>query len=114
MPRYPPTSRWKCRYLVEWRRAGAVCTGFTHDISPTGIFVRTTFIPENGESITLRLLLGAGRKVRLRGTVVRSYRVPANLRRCVASGFGLRLDEAPEEYFALLASLFRVGLASTG
>jgi hypothetical protein len=30
----------------------------------------------------------------------------------VASGFGLRLDEAPEEYFELLASLFRLRIAS--
>jgi hypothetical protein len=114
MAEYPPTSRRKCRYLVEWQKDGAVCTGFTHDISPTGIFVRTTFIPDNGESVTLRLLVRDGRKVRLRGTVVRSYRVPANLRRYVASGFGVRLDEAPEEYFELLASLFRIRLAPTG
>ncbi|HMA16911.1 MAG TPA: PilZ domain-containing protein [Thermoanaerobaculia bacterium] len=114
MPVYPPTSRRKCRYLVEWQMDGAVCTGFTHDISPTGMFVRTTHIPENGASVTLRLLLSAGRRVRLRGTVVRSYRVPANLRRYVASGFGVRLDEAPEEYFELLASLLRIRLARTG
>lgn len=114
MPQYPPTSRRKCRHLVEWRKEGVVCTGFTQDISPTGMFVRTTFIPDNGESITLRLLVRAGRKMRLHGTVVRSYRVPANLRRYVASGFAVRLDDAPEEYFELLASLFRVGLASTG
>jgi hypothetical protein len=114
MPAYPPTSRRKCRYLVEWHQGGAVCTGFTQDISPTGLFVRTTFIPANGESLTIRLLVRAGRSVRLRGRVVRSYRVPANLRRYVASGFGVRLDEAPEEYFQLLASLFHIRLARTG
>jgi hypothetical protein len=112
MPEYPPNSRRKCRYLVEWTRWGAVCTGFTNDISPTGMFVRTTTIPDNGESVTIHLLVRAGKKLRLRGTVVRSYRVPANLRRYVASGFGVRLDEAPEEYFELLASLFRLRLAN--
>ncbi|HEV8610509.1 MAG TPA: PilZ domain-containing protein [Thermoanaerobaculia bacterium] len=114
MPEYPPTSRRKCRYLVEWRRWGTLCTGFTHDISPTGLFIRTMYIPDNKESVTVRLLVRAGYKLRLRGTVVRSYRVPSSLRRYVASGFGVRLDEAPEEYFQLLANLFRVPLARTG
>jgi len=112
MPEYPPTSRRKCRYLAEWMRWGVLCTGFTLDISPTGVFVRTTYIPDNGESVTIYLPVRAGKKLRLRGTVVRSYRVPASLRRYVASGFGIRLDEAPEEYFDLLANLFRLRLAS--
>ena len=111
MPKYRPNSRRKCRYLVEWVRWGVLCTGFTLDISPTGLFVRTTYIPENGESVTIHLLVRAGKKLRLRGTVVRSYRVPASLRHYVASGFGIRLDEAPEEYFELLASLFQLRLA---
>ena len=114
MPQYRPTSRRKCRYLVEWQKEGFLCTGFTQDISPTGVFIRTTYIPENGEIVTIRLLLQAGKKLRLRGTVVRSYCVPSNLRRYVPSGFGIRLDEAPEEYFQLLANLFRVPLQQTG
>lgn len=114
MSQYPPNSRRRCRYLVEWEKDGALCTGFTHDISPTGMFVRTTYIPENGETLTLQLLVRTGTKMRLRGSVVRSYRVPSNLRRYVASGFAIRIDEAPEEYFQLLASLFSLRLAGTG
>ena len=106
MPRHRPTWRRKCRFLVEWQRDGLVCTGFTHDISPTGVFIRTVYIPDNGESVTIELLVRSGQKLRLRGTVVRSIRVPSNLRRYVASGFCIRLDQAPEEYFQLLASLF--------
>lgn len=112
MPEYPPTSRCKCRYLVEWVRWGVLCTGFTFDISPTGVFVRATHIPDHGESVTMHLLVRAGKKLRLRGTVVRSFHVPSNLRRYVASGFGIRLEEAPEEYFELLADLFRLRLAN--
>lgn len=114
MPAYPPNSRRKCRYLVEWLTDDIPRTGFTHDISPTGIFIRTIHIPRNGESVTMRLRVRAGKKLRLRGTVVRSYRVPPNLRRYIASGFCIRLDEAPEEYFQLLANLFGVRLANTG
>jgi hypothetical protein len=106
MSAYPPSNRRKRRYLVEWRKDDYVCTGFTQDISPTGIFVRSTHIPERGLVVSFKLLLPEGRRLRVRGTVVRSYRVPANLTRYIASGFGVRLDEAPEEYFQLLARLF--------
>jgi hypothetical protein len=106
MPEYPPSNRRKRRYLVEWLKDDYVCTGFTQDISPTGIFVRSTHIPDVGSAVSLKLLLPEGRKLNVRGTVVRSYRVPANLRRYIASGFAIRLNEAPEDYFQLLARLF--------
>ena len=60
----------------------------------------------------MQLLLPGGGKLRLRGTVVRSQRVPQNLRGVVPSGFGVRLNEAPEEYFQLLADLFGFRFAS--
>jgi hypothetical protein len=114
MAQYAPTSRRRCRYLVEWRRSRNLCTGFTHDISPTGLFIRTMHIPDTGESLTVHLLVRNGYRLRLRGKVVRSFRVPSNLRHYVASGFGVRLDDAPEEYFQLLANLLRVPLANAG
>jgi hypothetical protein len=106
MPDYPPSNRRKRRYLVEWHQGDSVCTGFTENISPTGIFVRSVHIPKLGLTVSLKLLLPEGQKVRVRGTVVRSYLAPANLRRYIPSGYGIRLNEAPEEYFELLARLF--------
>jgi hypothetical protein len=106
MPEYPPSNRRKRRYLVEWQKDDYVCTGFTENISPTGIFVRSTHIPELGLTVSLKLLLPEGQKLRVRGTVVRSYLAPANLRRFIPSGYGVRLNEAPEAYFQLLARLF--------
>lgn len=70
--------------------------------------------PDTGESLTVHLLVRNGYKLRLRGKVVRSFCVPSNLRHFVASGFGVRLDDAPEEYFQLLANLLRVPLANAG
>jgi hypothetical protein len=55
-------------------------------------------------------LLPEGRRLRIRGTVVRSYLAPANLRRFIPSGYGVRLNEAPEAYFQLLAQLFGLRL----
>ncbi|HVE66003.1 MAG TPA: hypothetical protein VNC59_05440 [Thermoanaerobaculia bacterium] len=49
-----PSTRVRRRYLVEWQAGDdAVCTGFTHDISPTGGFVRSSNIPQVGATIAL-------------------------------------------------------------
>jgi Tfp pilus assembly protein PilZ len=103
---YPPSNRSKQRYLVEWQKDDSVCTGFTQDISPTGMFVRSINIPELGHTVSLKLQLPEGQKLRVRGTVVRSYLAPAELRQFIPSGYGVRLNEAPEAYFQLLARLF--------
>jgi len=106
------STRKRRRYLIEWQGEASLCTGFTHDVSPTGIFVRSTFIAKIGAILTMQLLLPGGGKLRLRGIVVRSHRIPQQLRGVVPSGFGVRLKEAPEEYFRLLADLFGVRFAS--
>jgi hypothetical protein len=106
------STRKRRRYLIEWQTDDSLCTGFTHDISPTGIFVRSTYIAKIGAILTMHLLLPEGGKLRLRGIVVRSHRIPQHLRGVVPSGFGVRLKDAPEEYFQLLANLFGLRFAS--
>jgi hypothetical protein len=108
------TSRKKRRYLIEWQENDSLCTGFTQDVSPTGLFVRSSYIPRVGSALVITLLSPGGGKLRLRGTVVRTQRVPQNLRGVLPSGFGVRLKEAPEEYFQLLASVFGLRLADAG
>jgi PilZ domain len=108
------STRRKRRYLVEWIAEEIVCTGFTEDISPTGIFVRSAFIPRVGAVLAMQLLLPDGGKLKVRGRVVRSHRVPQQMRSVYPSGFAIRLSEAPEEYFRLLASLFNLTIAQTG
>ena len=110
MPEYPPSNRRKRRFVVEWQANDYFCTGFTQDVSPTGIFIRSTHIPEVGQTVSLKILLPGRKTLRVRGTVVRSYLAPANLRQFIPSGYGIRLKEAPEEYFQLLARLFGLQL----
>jgi hypothetical protein len=100
--------------MVEWQNDDSVHIGFTHDVSATGIFVRSTSIPGIGVAVAMQLLIPGVGKLPLRGTVVRSYRVPQNLRRFVPSGFCVRLTEAPEEYFQVLATLFSLRFAADG
>ena len=84
--------------------------GFTHDVSRTGLFIRSSQIPALQMPLTLTLAAPDGRKVRLRGVIVRAFRVSVHLRRSVPSGFCVRLVEAPEDYLALLAELLHLQL----
>jgi hypothetical protein len=98
-------ARKKRRFLVEFSLMGANCTGFTYDVSPTGIFVRSVRLPNPGTFLTANLLVAAGKRVMVRGNVVRSFRVPPALARMVPSGFSMKLSDTPEDYFQLLATL---------
>jgi hypothetical protein len=110
MPEYPRSYRTKRRFFVEWQIGDDKCTGFTRDVSPTGMFIESAHIPESGLTVSLTLLLPDGRKLRVRGTVVRAHHVSADVSRFIAGGFGVRLVEAPEEYFQILARLFDLHL----
>jgi hypothetical protein len=98
-------ARKKRRFLVEFNLLGANCTGFTYDVSPTGMFVRSIRLPNPGTFLTANLHLAEGRRIVVRGKVVRSFRVPASLARLVPSGFSMKLSDTPEDYFQLLATL---------
>jgi hypothetical protein len=89
---------------------GFASAGFTHDVSPTGMFICSSSIPEIKMPLTLTLATPDGRKLRLRGVIVRVFRVAANLRQAVPNGFCVRLVEAPEDYFVLLAELLHLQL----
>jgi PilZ domain len=98
-------ARKKRRFLVEFSLQGANCTGFTYDVSPTGIFVRSIRLPSPGTVLTANLHLPEGKRIAVRGNVVRSFRVPPALSRLIPSGFSMRLSETPEDYFQFLATL---------
>lgn len=98
-------ARKKRRFLVEFSLQGASCTGFTYDVSPTGIFVRSIRLPQPGTILTANLHLPDGKRIAVRGKVVRSFRVPPQLSRLIPSGFSMRLSESPEDYFQFLATL---------
>lgn len=74
------------------------------------MFICSLHIPERDVVLTMNLALPDGRKVRLRGVIVRSYRVAPSLRRVRRSGFCVRLIEAPEDYFVLVADLLQLHL----
>ena len=97
-------ARKKRRFLVEFSLQGAACNGFTYDVSPTGIFVRSTRLPNPGTYLTANLHLPEGKRIAVRGRVVRSFRVPPALTRLIPSGFSIRLADTPEDYFQFLST----------
>ena len=55
--------------------------------------------------MTANLHLPEGKRIAVRGRVVRSFRVPSALARLVPSGFSIRLSDTPEDYFQFLPAL---------
>lgn len=97
--------RKKRRLLVEFTIDGTHYSGFTNDVSPTGIFVRSSRLPDLDQALAVTLHLPEGKHLVLRGKVVRSIRVPATLSRVIPSGFALTLSDSPEDYFQFLTTL---------
>jgi len=105
MPERRSYARKKRRFLVEFQVQGSPCTGFTYDVSPSGIFVRSARLPQPGAYMTANLHLSEGKRIAIRGRVMRSYRVPPALARLVPSGFSMKLSDTPEDYFQFLSTL---------
>jgi len=95
--------RRQVEMTVDFDQEGAQGTGVTGDISGSGLFVRASRPPSVGPALNLTLSLPGGRKLHLKGRVVRSAAATAQAR---SFGFGLRLTDKPEEYDDFLARLF--------
>ena len=97
--------RKKRRFLVEFSLQGTSCTGFSHDVSASGIFVRSVRLPDLGTNLTLSVHLPGGKRFMVRCKVVRTRKVPGNLSTLLPSGFAVRITSAPEEYYQMLTTL---------
>ena len=83
-------------------------SGYTYNLSPTGLFICSISLPRPGTPLHMRMVLPGGKKILLGVRVVRSYHVPARLQRFVPSGFCVQLQHAPEDYFQFIASLLHI------
>ena len=78
-------------------------SGYTINVSPTGLFVGTNRPLPPGRRVRLSVLLGE-REIALDGTVVHAARVSPLLQRLRPSGMGVRFDEDHPELKELLKS----------
>lgn len=97
--------RRKRRFLVDFVLQGSSCSGFSHDVSASGIFIQAARLPDPGTNLTLTMHVAGSTRLTLRCKVVRTHRVPGGLARVVASGFAVCITQAPEEYYQLLTTL---------
>ena len=99
-------SRWKKRILLDIHAEGRTASGFTWDISHTGLSISSQYVPKLGEHLKTILHLPKGKTVECHGTVVRVRRVPLALAdELGGSGFCLALGGYFEEYSRFLGDL---------
>jgi hypothetical protein len=85
----------KVRYRIDgeekWRSA------FSQDVSTTGLYIHTTAIPTTP---TIEVEISDENEViLLAGTIIRGKKVPPRLRRMIKSGFAVRLQNVPEDWY---------------
>jgi len=84
-------------------------TGLVLNVSQGGLFVQTNATLPAGESLDLALTLpDAPGAIPLQGTVVWKRVVPSQLRTSAMGGLGVKIEQADEDYFRLLAEWMRV------
>ncbi|SRR5579884_293232 len=99
--------RGKRRYLkrlsVRFGEQKAERTAFTHDLSSTGIFLKTNFVLPPNTKLQIELTLPDGNVVHCRGIVMWAKRIPPAFNRVVQKyGMGIHLLNIPDEYKALI------------
>ncbi len=101
--------RKKRRMPCEVHVGGRKHSGLVLDLSPTGLFVQTNAKTSPGQCFDLHLSTGSGDLVRLVVAVVRKKVVPPRLLALAQGGVGVRIKDAPEEYFTFLEELGLAG-----
>jgi hypothetical protein len=98
--------RKRRRLLVDIVVEDRTSSGFTWDLSHTGLFISSQYVPRTGERLRAFLHLPSGKKVECSGTVVRSRRVPTALAEGAGNqGFCIALAGYFEEYARFLSAL---------
>ena len=83
--------------------------GMVLDISRTGLFVQTSASASRGANLELQLdLVGEAGPVPVAAQVVWQRRVAPQLRQVAEGGLGLRIHNAPEPFYRMLAKLAKV------
>jgi hypothetical protein len=81
-------------------------TAFTHDLSSTGIFLKTTTVFPPNTRLHIELTLPDEKVIRCHGIVMWAKRIPPAFNRVVPKhGMGIHLLEIPAEYKALIERL---------
>jgi hypothetical protein len=105
MPENRTFKRKNERVACEYRIAGKTHSGLVSDLSPRGIFVQGSQMPEEGAQVEVVLHDRVRGDLQLWGRVVRKRRPHRSLTSFEPGGFALEVESAPEEFFSVLVSL---------
>jgi hypothetical protein len=97
--------RFRRRVRVSWGDPGVERTGFTADVGPGGMYIVTDDPELPGQTLELEVELPSGERVGVMARVVRTRRVPRQLRRVEKGGFALQVTTAPEDWYVVLKAL---------
>ena len=97
--------RHEVEMMVEFEQGDSQGTGVTGNVSREGMFVRASRLPNTGPSLNLTVHLPGGRKLELKGRVVRTAAAFGLARPAGSSGFGLRLTAQSDEYEEFLSKV---------
>jgi hypothetical protein len=85
--------RVRRRVALRFGTDGATRLGFTEDISPEGLFIKTTDVATPGSRLTVTLILQDDKAVTLEGRVMWAKKVPSQMIRLVKKcGLGLKIE----------------------
>jgi hypothetical protein len=84
------------RLIVRFGEREFENTGFSQDVSVSGMFIISTFLPNIGARVHIQVEVARGRYVHFEGVVTRQKRVPLALQRSGKGGFGVRLLSTTE------------------
>ena len=91
------------RLPCDVKIAGLRHTGLVLNVSPRGLFVQTSAEAKPGSEISIDLTPPKQREsVELRATVVWKRTVPRQMLTAARGGMGLRILDAPEDYYTFL------------
>ncbi|HYO67203.1 MAG TPA: PilZ domain-containing protein [Archangium sp.] len=100
--------RIKRRLMVKYGERELTQSGFTGDVSTTGLFIISSSLPRLDTRLHIQLFVAPERCVFFEGEVRRHKLVPAELRTLERGGFGVRLLSPREVLTSVLDQELRV------
>jgi hypothetical protein len=98
--------REKHRVGCEFQAAGKVYRGIVSDLSARGVFILSSFQPDEGAELRITLHEAGSGEIELLGRVSRQRHAHRAAQSVVSGGgFGVEIEGAPENFFELLVQL---------
>ncbi len=95
------------RFRTRYREAeGGWHTAFTKDVSVSGLFIISTRLPQTRQ-VEIEIEVSKQRTVTLSGVPRHGSRVPPRMARLIKGGFGVKIVQAPPDWYEYCLELDR-------